>query len=227
MSSRIQIFSLVIIMAMIASAACFAQESVFYRSFRLEDGISTHALSLRAAADTTGRNEPHQEWSSDEIKDLLARETGEPDIEGTMWQKRKNPRTAMLCALIFPGLGQVYNEKALKAVIALGVETYYIMNVVHNYRKADDYLKERDSYDKYVSCGPQDTLTCINPDWSLSNSWHEEYKERTIDWIWWTSAAVLVIMLDAYVDAHLHDMRFRLETARRGGGTGLAVVVDF
>jgi len=184
-----------------------------------------HALSgLPAPSDTTTRKADLQEWSSDDIKELLAKETGEPDIEGSTWKKRKNPRTAMLCALVFPGLGQVYNEKAFKAVVAMGVETFYIMNVVNNWRNADDWLKKRDGYDRYVPCGEE---TCLNPEWRNANAWYEEYKARTIDWVWWTSAAVLVVMLDAYVDAHLHDMRFRVETARTGGGTGLAVVVDF
>ena len=178
-----------------------------------------------AVSDTTARQADEQDWSSDHIKELLAKETGEPGIEGTTWKRKKNPRTAMLCALVFPGLGQIYNERPLKAAIALGVETYYIMNILHNYRKANDALAERDSYDQYVPCG--DGEMCPNYEWTNANAWYEEYKARTIDWVWWTSAAVLIIMLDAYVDAHLHDMKFRVETARVGGGTGLAIAVDF
>ena len=181
-------------------------------------------LHLVSRADTTAKKDDKQDWSSDHIKQLLASETGEPDIEGTSWQKRKNPRTAMLCALAFPGLGQMYNEKPLKAVIAFGVETFYILNIAHNRREAQRYLEERDKYERYEPCGE---FTCENSDWKFNNAWYEEYKERTIDWVWWTSAVILVVMLDAYVDAHLHDMRFRMETAQRGDMTGFAVVVDF
>jgi hypothetical protein len=177
-----------------------------------------------AQADTTAKEAEEQDWSSENIKELLAQETGDPDIEGSTWKKRKNPRTAMLCSLAFPGLGQIYNEKPFKAVIALGLETYYIMNIVTSCRNADDALQERDSYEQYIPCGDN---MCLNPEWETANAWYEEYKERTIDWVWWTSGIVLLVMLDAYVDAHLHDMRFRVETARTGGGTGLAVVVDF
>ncbi len=200
------IIPLMFLTALTAGTTCLAEESVW------------------AAVDTTSNTVEEQDWSSEHIKKLLAQETGELDIEGSTWKKRKNPRTAMLCSLAFPGLGQIYNEKPFKAVIALGIETYYIMNIVNSWRKADDYLKERDSYDQYVPCGEQ---TCLNPAWKNANAWYEEYKERTIDWVWWTSGIVLLVMLDAYVDAHLHDMRFRVETARTGGGTGLAVVVDF
>lgn len=196
-----------VLAALIAGTACFAGETASRPCFP--------ALSLPAPADTTAKKTEQQDWSSDHIKELLSQETGEPDIEGSAWKKRKNPRTAMLCALVFPGLGQIYNEKAFKAVIALSVETYYIMNFLHNYRMADDWLQKRDGYDT------------SDPEWRNANAWYEEYKERTVDWMWWTAGVVLVVMLDAYVDAHLHDMRFRLETARRGEGTGLAVVVDF
>jgi hypothetical protein len=215
------------LVALSLSGICRAGERMFGRSSVPEAMEWGKVLRLPAAADTSEQKDLRQDWSSDSIKDLLASETGEPQIEGTTWQKRKSPRTAMLCALVFPGLGQVYNEKALKAVIAMGVQTFYIMNILHNYRKADDYLKQRDSYDQWIPCGPADTLSCPNPDWRYNNSWYEEYKERTVDWIWWTAAVYLVVLLDAYVDAHLHDMRFRLESAGMRGGRGLAVVVDF
>ena len=217
MSLRRLIIPPVVLAALIAGPACFAGETI--------SGHSFPALPLPISADTTAKKAEQQDWSSDHIKELLAIETGEPDIEGATWKKRKNPRTAMLCALAFPGLGQIYNEKAFKAVIVLGVETYYIMNVLHNYRKADDWLEKRDGYDQYIPCFPGSEDLCLNPEWRNANAWYEEHKERTIDWVWWTAGVVLIVMLDAYVDAHLHDMRFRVETARRGGGTGLAVVV--
>ncbi len=219
MSLRRLIIPLTVLAALITGTACFAGETA--------SGPGLPAFTLTVPADTTAKRAEEQDWSSDHIKELLAKETGESDIEGSTWKKRKNPRTAMLCALAFPGLGQIYNDKAFKAVIALGVETYYIMNILHNYRKANDFLKERDSCDQYVPCFPGSEDLCLNYEWKEANAWYEEHKERTIDWVWWTSGVVLIVMLDAYVDAHLHDMRFRVETARRGEGTGLAVVVDF
>jgi len=209
----------VVLAALDAGTVCFAGEPA--------SGPCFTVLTLPVSTDTMAGKAEEQDWSSDHIKELLARETGESDIEGSTWKKKKNPRTAMLCALAFPGLGQIYNEKAFKAVIVMGVETYYIMNVLHNYRKADDWLGKRDGYDMYEPCFPGSEDLCMNSDWRTANAWYEEYKERTIDWIWWTSGVIILVMLDAYVDAHLHDMRFRVETARRGGETGLAVVVDF
>ena len=177
-----------------------------------------------APADTAGTG---LEWSSERIKELLERETGEPDIEGTAWQKRKNPRTAMLCALALPGLGQIYNEKPVKAAIAMGVEMFYLLQIMNNARKERREADLRDSYPKYVPCGLEGQDVCLDPDWRYHNAWMEEYKARKIDWVWWTAASVLVIMLDAYVDAHLHDMQFRLEPASVPGGGGVAAVVEF
>ena len=219
LSLRRLIIPSVVLSALIAGTACFAGET--------GSGPGFPAMALRARADTTAKSVEQQEWSSEHIKELLAKETGEPDIEGSAWKRRKNPRTAMLCSIVFPGLGQIYNEKAFKAVIAFGVETYYLMNILHNYRMADDWFKKRESYDRFQPCFPGSEDLCLNSDGRHANAWYEEYTERTIDWVWWTAGVVLIVMLDAYVDAHLHDMRFRVETARRGGGSGLAVVVDF
>lgn len=179
-----------------------------------------------AAADSLARRENGEELTAERLKELLRRETGEPEIEGSLWRRRKNPRVAMLCALTFPGLGQVYNEKPLKAIVAMGVETFYLLNILHWYRRERREQVLRDSYEKYVPCGPEGLNRCLNSRWNFHNAWMEEYKARKIDWVWWSSAAVLAVMIDAYVDAHLHDMRFRIESAP-GEGAGLAVVVDF
>jgi hypothetical protein len=224
---RISFVYLAVQMVALVPAADTAGQSVFERRSVLDEPARIDSVRLPLRQDTTESRDAELEWSSRKIKDLIEGETAQPVSENPTWEERKNPTTAMLCALVFPGLGQIYNEKAFKAVIAMGVETFYIMNILHNHRRARDFKKQRDLYDRYVPCGPGDTLTCIDPDWRYNNAWYEEYKERTVDWIWWTSAAVLVVMLDAYVDAHLHDMRFRLESVSGSGAAGLALAVDF
>ncbi len=199
-----------------AGSGCFAAEPVSL--------FPAREMGLPDPADTTAGKEDEPNWSPEYIKDLLTKETGEPDIEGSTWKRKKNPGTAMLCALVFPGLGQIYNERPLKAAIAMGVETYYIMNIIHNYRIAGDWRDERDALDQNIPCGDH---TCLNPAWKNANAWYKEYRARTVDWIWWTSGIVLIVVLDAYVDAHLHDMRFHVEASRSGEATRFAVVVDF
>ncbi|MDD3642788.1 MAG: DUF5683 domain-containing protein [Candidatus Krumholzibacteria bacterium] len=187
--------------------------------------VSDTAAAAPAVSDTASVG---TQWSSERIKELLAGETGEPRIEGSSWERRKSPRTAMLCALLVPGLGQIYNEKPLKAAIAMGAEMFYLLRIIDNARRESREADLRDSFPKYVPCGLEGADICLNSDWRYHNAWMEEYKERKIDWVWWSAGTVLVIVLDAYVDAHLHDMRFRLEPAvAPGGGGGLAAVIGF
>ena len=92
--------------------------------------------------------------------------------------KTKSPRTAMICSLAFPGLGQFYNGKKFKAVIFLGAEVGLLWNSIYlnqMYKKStDDYVREF-----YIE------------NRNLSN--------------WWLVGVVLISILDSYVDAHLSD----------------------
>ncbi len=154
-------------------------------------------------------------WTTEELKAMLVRESEGAIIEGTSWQRRKNAKVAMLCSFLVPGLGQFYNERPVKAMLVLGVETFYITKILENHRKAQRRERERDRF-------PADS-----PFWYKENIWVEEYKERTIDWIWWTAGAMVVIVLDAYVDAHLFDMRFGIEGQTAGEDAGLVFVLRF
>jgi hypothetical protein len=154
-------------------------------------------------------------WTIDELDSVLVTAAEGATTEGTSWQRRKNSRVAMLCALLFPGLGQIYNEKPYKAAIVLAAETFYLSNILLNYRYAAREMESRDRFAIDTS------------EWQEHDAWMAEYKERMTDWIWWSAGALLVIVLDAYVDAHLHDMDFELESTALGDGTGVAVVLNF
>ncbi|MBN1163452.1 MAG: hypothetical protein JXB45_02645 [Candidatus Krumholzibacteriota bacterium] len=191
-------------------------------------GYSPHA-PLAAWADSVISGTEPGRMTLDEIKGILSRETGEPVIEGTRWQRKKNARVAMLCSLFFPGLGQFYNEKPVKALIALGFQSYYLTKVMVNYRNERRASRLRDSYPKWVTIEVpgQDPVVILNRDWRYQDAWLEEYKARKIDWVWWSVGTFFVIMLDSYIDAHLHDMRFRVEDLPVPEATGLSLVVDF
>ncbi|MBD3180020.1 MAG: hypothetical protein GF417_10735 [Candidatus Latescibacteria bacterium] len=163
-----------------------------------------------SGVDTTGS------WSISRLKEVLNRETGKELTGDTGWKQKKNARVAMLCALVFPGLGQMYNEKPYKAILAMGLETFYLSNILFNYRDEVRERKIRDSYDKYIS----DDM--LNANWNYHNARYIEFKERKIDWVWWSAGLLVVLIFDAYVDAHLHDMKF--EPGKNGG---LALSFDF
>jgi len=165
-------------------------------------------------ADTLGAREQGPVWPRDELKRVLGEETGQGK-PGVKYTERKNGRVAMACALLVPGLGQMYNEKPLKAAVALGAETFYLGHVFMNRRYWDREKKVRDVFD------------VKSRDWLFHDRWVKEYWERSVDWIWWSGAVIFVIVVDSYVDAHLDDMRFRIEPRPLERGVAVSFVVPY
>lgn len=99
---------------------------------------------------------------------ILTGQEVEPSVDSY-----KNPRTAVLCSALFPGAGQIYNGKWLKAGILSGLEGYtlYRAHIFH-----EDYQRDR-----------TDTEAQINRNKHL----------------WYAAGVYVYSMLDAYVDAHL------------------------
>ena len=98
-------------------------------------------------------------------------------------KKSKSPKGAMIRSAIFPGWGQVYNNKYLKALVYLGGESYFIyrysvinkdVNKLKNDNATEDKIKNKEH---------------------LRNGW-----------AWLFSAGYLLALGDAYVDAHLHGL---------------------
>lgn len=92
--------------------------------------------------------------------------------------KAKSPKGAMIRSLVFPGLGQFYNEQYIKAAIVLAGQGTLVGFLF--------YYNERAS----ESTTPLDK---------------EFYEDRRNLMFWWIGAATLLSMLDAYIDAHLYD----------------------
>ena len=73
----------------------------------------------------------------------------------------------------------------------------------------------------------RDGYPANSSDWRFHDAWVTEYWDRSVDWIWWSAAAVLVIVIDAYVDAHLDDMRFEVSPRSTADGVGLQFVFRY
>jgi hypothetical protein len=178
-----------------------------------EAPIPARSDSVSPAADSAAVDTMMSVWSIDELNEVLTAEStvgGEPGRGGA-----KNSQIAVLSALVFPGLGQVYNERPLKAAIAFGVEMFYYSQIYFEYRNAERERLERDRFEPG------------SPEWNEHDIWMNEYDERMIDWVWWSAFAILIVTLDAYVDAHLHDMNFQIESRALDRGAGLELVFDF
>lgn len=92
--------------------------------------------------------------------------------------KTKSPKSAMIRSLVFPGLGQFYNEQYIKAVIVLAGQSTLI------------------GFSFYYNSRARESATPLEKDF---------YKDRRNLMYWWIGAATLLSMLDAYIDAHLYD----------------------
>ncbi len=165
--------------------------------------------------------------SAGRLKAMIDRERGDPALDGASWRKKKNAKIAMLSALAIPGLGQIYNEKPLKAVIAASFEIFYLSRILHYYRMEKREEVIRDSYPRWLTSDTDPPETYQNQDWTYHDLWAEEYKQKQIDWIWWSAGCILIVVLDSYIDAHLHDMNFKLEGSPLEDSVGLSVSVDF
>ncbi|HEU4725382.1 MAG TPA: DUF5683 domain-containing protein [Candidatus Eisenbacteria bacterium] len=99
------------------------------------------------------------------------------------------PFFVMARSAIVPGWGQVYNRQPLKAVLVVAGEGFL------TYKIFQELGRENDAIDrKAVAADPIES--------DLAEADRINHKNRKIDWIWWTAAAHLLQMADAYVDAH-------------------------
>jgi len=92
--------------------------------------------------------------------------------------KTKSPKAAMIRSLVFPGLGQFYNEQYVKAAIVLAGQGTLVGFLFYYNNRARE---------------------------STSPLEKEFYEDRRNLMYWWIGAATLLSMLDAYIDAHLYD----------------------
>lgn len=123
---------------------------------------------------------------------------GRREVEGDrLWQRRKSPKVALYSNALLPGLGQTYNGRRIKTAIMVGVASYYFGNIWLNQKNAQRTTAIRDKLP------PDAHLRTLN----LYNSLIEFYKEQAKDYLWWSAAVWIIGMLDAWIDAHLYDVR--------------------
>jgi hypothetical protein len=136
---------------------------------------------------------------------------GSREVAGLrQWQRRKNTKVAMLSSALLPGLGQLYNGRRIKVGLAAGFFWTYFAGAWLNWREAQALAAERDRL-------PENTPSFVVRN---LNDLIEFYKESSRDFIWWTGAIWLIGILDAWIDAHLFDVRaYTPPTVGRTAGT--------
>ncbi len=96
----------------------------------------------------------------------------------------------VLRSLVYPGWGQLYNSKHLKALLIFASETALLGMIYNESREASR------AYDAHL----------VEPDRTVAAGLYEEYEmhfDRRESLIWWTAGVVLFSLADAYVDANL------------------------
>lgn len=146
-----------------------------------------------------------------ETKAMLTR-MGSKEIEGrTPWERKKNPKVAMLCHTLIPGLGQVYNGRRLKVAVMTGFATYYYGTTWLNYKKWKAAEVRRDQF----APGTEE--------YQFENQLAGFYKEEARTYLWWSGAVWLLGLIDSWIDAHLYDVRSYTPPAPAEGSTPRAV----
>jgi len=166
-----------------------------------------------APGSTSGSDEPPdtvggslQGGSKESIKREMAR-IGQQEVAGEReWERRKSPTVAMVSSMVLPGLGQLYNGRRIKTIIAVGAFSYYLGTAWFEQKEAQKSLKARDALDPGSF------------EWREEDAWYQFHKETSRDYLWWSGAVWIITVLDAFVDAHLYDVRAVKPAVVQGSG---------
>jgi hypothetical protein len=131
-----------------------------------------------------------------EIKGVLT-QLGSGEVAGLrQWQRRKVPKAAMFSSMVLPGLGQLYDGRRIKVGLAAGFFSVYMGAAWMHWKDAQSWTVYRDKL-------PEDETGAIR----VANAQIEFHKESARDFLWWSGAIWVIQVLDAWIDAHLYDLR--------------------
>ncbi len=178
------------------------------------DSIAPEELAA-APSDSAQTDSQTQRQSREELKQQMAR-IGDAEVPGVrQWERKKSPRVAMVCSMVLPGLGQLYNGRRYKTIIAAGAFTYYLGTAWIERKKSQEYLNEREGY-------PAGSI-----EWKNADLFYVFHKENAVTFLWWAGAVWLINVLDAYIDAHLYDVRSVTPSLSRGTDGTKYVALSF
>lgn len=121
------------------------------------------------------------------------RTLSKPDSAALASQPKTAPWKVMARSAVVPGWGQLYNHQPLKAALVVGTEGTLVALALRELKLQND-ANQRAVNAQAAGDADAETLALLEA---------ETHRNRKISWIWWTLAAHLLSMADAYVDAHL------------------------
>ncbi len=117
------------------------------------------------------------------------------------------PYRIVLRSLFFPGWGQLYNGKSLKALAVFASESALLGMIYTESRAASR------AYDKHLVASNDARAAELYSE-------YETHFKRQESLTWWTAALVLLSLADAYVDANLITFEDEFGEPREGGVRG-------
>ncbi len=150
---------------------------------------------------------------------------GRPPVDRVKrpWQESKNARVALFRSFLFPGLGQLYNEREFWSLVAAGIEFYFIGDIIVQQRLTNHYRTLKN--EPFDPDDPEDVAK--NQEYTVLFVLHRDNRVQSS---WLLGLTILLSGLQAYVDAHLFDFEgvgdLRLE-ATSGGLAGGALRLRF
>ena len=176
-------------------AVCFALVPVLIALAISGSGGAARAQEAAPDSVRTPAREPAGAAEQEQLKQTLTA-IGRREVPGDReWERRKIPRVAMLSSAILPGLGQVYNGRRIKVAVMVGFMSFYTGNIILNWRQHKLHEAQRDLHEEGTSA------------WEHEDGLSEFFEERAIDFVWWAGGTWLIGVLDAWIDAHLYDIR--------------------
>jgi hypothetical protein len=128
------------------------------------------------------------------------------------------PGKAALYSFVFPSGGQIYNKRWLKVPLALGVDGYFLYNLLN---KQKEYTKYNDIVNIYNAGGTYPDVT----EQSALNFRAAARTNREYAWVY-LIVGHLVTVFDAYVDRHLMDFDISPDLTLTGNNSaGISIVI--
>ena len=132
---------------------------------------------------------------------LIAALLAGPALAVAPRRHRPSPTRATLESLVVPGLGQYRSGQPVRALFALGLESYLVGRaVLEEARARDDDERARTEATSLASA-------------NLASA--AEHRQSRDSFLFWTVMAHMYNLLDAYVSAHLADVDEEIDDVRR------------
>jgi len=175
-------------------AAGGAQGAAVLRNSSGAPGALGSASSARP--DSSARSPRASEAEREQIKRVLS-DIGRRQVEGGKyrWERQKQPRVALFSSALLPGLGQVYNGRRLKVAIMVGVMSFYAGSAIQDWRHHKYYRARARRLPEFSNAQRN------------ADAFADSYEKSAIDFLWWSGGTWLLGMIDAWIDAHLYDVR--------------------